>query len=215
MGCLVVTHWTGRPDWVAGALAAVLVAASPLAVRATPLAKDACDQLSAEKARLVGSGVADRMSKGASWGKANLAEEKLREIERYIEVEEQLSFRCGLAKVKLAPEPPDPDAVPAAPAPAATPTPPKRRPVPKAPVAKAPAAAGPAAASAAAPAAPNPAPAVKTGPPAAVTPLAPKPAAPRPKPQPAAKAPAAPPTPTPAPDAPAKAVPGSTGLPPG
>lgn len=194
-----MTRWTSLARCAAAGIAVAAVALSPLLVRAAPLAKEACDQLAAEKARLVAAGVADRMSKGPIWGKANLAAEKLSEIERFIEVEEQLSFRCGLARVKLAPEPPepmpDPDAAPATPPPVA----PKRRP-PKRPDAKAPALTAPPAA----PAIPKAAPAAKKEPPASVAPFAPKPAKPRPKPAPAAS-----------PDAPAKAAPAPLSPPPG
>ena len=77
---------------------AVLVAGS---VSAEPLAKEACEALVVEQQALITAGVKADFAKGAEWGKANLKADRLSEVHRYLDVEEQLSFRCGLAKVRF------------------------------------------------------------------------------------------------------------------
>jgi cell division protein FtsN len=81
------------------ALAALLL--SPLAALADPLSKEACDAHRSEQETLAAAGVKADMDKGAVWAKANLPRDRLNQIRRYIEIEEQLLFRCGLAKVKF------------------------------------------------------------------------------------------------------------------
>jgi hypothetical protein len=66
-------------------------------VGAEPLAREACDVLKAEHAQLEAAGLPETLKKGAAWGKVNLSREKLKEVERFIGLEEQLLFRCGLA----------------------------------------------------------------------------------------------------------------------
>lgn len=70
---------------------------------AEPLAKEACEALRIEHAGFETAGVAETLKKGAAWGKANLSAAKLKEVGRYIELQEQLLFRCGLAKLKVLP----------------------------------------------------------------------------------------------------------------
>lgn len=68
-----------------------------------PLGKEACDALQAEHAGLEAAGLPETIRKGAAWGRANLTPEKLKQVERFIGVREQLLFRCGLAKLKVLP----------------------------------------------------------------------------------------------------------------
>jgi hypothetical protein len=70
------------------------------AVLAEPLAKEECDKLQAEQNVLTTAGVRDHLGRGAEWGKANLSPPQLEQIARFIVLEEQLSFRCGLAKLR-------------------------------------------------------------------------------------------------------------------
>ncbi len=63
---------------------------------AAPLEPEACASLTTERATLVSQGVEGDMSKGAMWARQNLPESRLSQIKRLIEVNEQLSFRCGL-----------------------------------------------------------------------------------------------------------------------
>ena len=69
-------------------------------VLAEPLAKEECDKLQAEQNASTTAGVRDQLARGAEWGKANLSADQLQRIERFIVLEEQLSFRCGLAKLR-------------------------------------------------------------------------------------------------------------------
>ena len=61
---------------------------------AEQLNKEACDALRGEEAILTTAGIKTDMEKGPEWAKANLAPERLQQAARYIELEEQLSFRC-------------------------------------------------------------------------------------------------------------------------
>lgn len=79
---------------VATTLAVALVAAGPTIVAAAELTKEVCEALRAEKARLEAAGVAQAMEKGPEWAKANLGADRMRQIQRYIEVGEGLAFRC-------------------------------------------------------------------------------------------------------------------------
>jgi hypothetical protein len=80
-------------------LAGCVSGASSLA--ADPLDKPACDRLQAEKQTLVVLGVDKEYTKGPEWAKANLAPSELNLLKRYIDLDEQLKFRCGLAMVTL------------------------------------------------------------------------------------------------------------------
>jgi hypothetical protein len=82
---------------LAGILCAL--AAGLTAAVAAPLEEAACAGLKSERETLVGKGVPGDMARGPEWGKSNLSPERLQEIERMIEVDEQLTFRCGQLKV--------------------------------------------------------------------------------------------------------------------
>ncbi len=79
------------------AIAAVLslcVAGAPAAL-ATPLDKGACESLKIERDTLSQKGVPTDMERGPVWAKTNLPTERMTEIARFIEIDEQLMFRCG------------------------------------------------------------------------------------------------------------------------
>ena len=61
---------------------------------ATPLDKEGCTKLKAEQGSWSRPACASNMAKGPEWAKANLAADKLEQIRRLIEVDEQLLFRC-------------------------------------------------------------------------------------------------------------------------
>lgn len=61
---------------------------------AAPLDQPACEALKTEQTTLASSGVEADWQKGADWGKSNASPDRLKEIERYIAITEQLSFRC-------------------------------------------------------------------------------------------------------------------------
>jgi hypothetical protein len=85
-----------------------LLLAAP-AARTAPLDKEGCAKLKAEEAQLEQSGVRASMSRGPEWAKTNLAADKLEQIRRLIEVEEQLLFRCHGKPLVNLPQDPDPD----------------------------------------------------------------------------------------------------------
>ena len=60
-------------------------------------------------------GVRDRMAKGPSWAKANLAADKIDEVRRLIELDEQLLFRCSTRNLVELPAEADADPPPAMP----------------------------------------------------------------------------------------------------
>lgn len=95
---------------VAAALATL--ALSFEGVRAAPLDAATCGQLKGEQVRMEQGGVRDRMAKGPSWAKANLAADKIDEVRRLIELDEQLLFRCSTRN--LVELPAEADAEPAA-----------------------------------------------------------------------------------------------------
>jgi hypothetical protein len=94
---------------IVGAL--MLLAPAALAM---PLDKESCDKLKAEKAMLEEGGARSAMGKGAQWAKDNLKPEQLARIQRMIDVDGQLLFRCNGRPLVVLPK--EVDAEPAAPA---------------------------------------------------------------------------------------------------
>jgi hypothetical protein len=86
----------------AATIAAICFA--PLAALATQAKIDAdtCTSLRLEQIKFRQSGILDDMSKGPEWAKANLSADRLREIEHYMQLDEQVKFGCRDAK--LSPE---------------------------------------------------------------------------------------------------------------
>ncbi|HJU33117.1 MAG TPA: hypothetical protein VJ740_16755 [Hyphomicrobiaceae bacterium] len=80
-----------------------------LPAHARQLDKDECAKLKSEQTQLEQAGVRGTMVKGAEWAKANLAPDKLEQIKRLIELDEQLLFRCGGRPLVVMPSEPDPD----------------------------------------------------------------------------------------------------------
>jgi hypothetical protein len=48
-----------------------------------------------ELERLLKTGIRDDMARGLDWARANLSKERMSEIRRFLEAEEQVRFRCG------------------------------------------------------------------------------------------------------------------------
>jgi len=71
----------------------VLAQADALAASAK-IDKDTCEQLKTEQAKFVLTGIMADIEKGSEWGKANLSAERLREVEHFIMLDEQLKFGC-------------------------------------------------------------------------------------------------------------------------
>ena len=76
-------------------MAATLVACGSSAGWAGRLDKATCATLSDEYVEAAHSGIQDDLSRGPAWGKANLKPDRLSAIMRFIDVEQQLEFRCG------------------------------------------------------------------------------------------------------------------------
>lgn len=55
---------------------------------------ESCKQLHVEQSTFVQSGILADLQRGAAWGKANLSADRLREIEHYIMLDEQIKFAC-------------------------------------------------------------------------------------------------------------------------
>jgi hypothetical protein len=91
-----------RWSLAAAALLAVLVSAflGPQ-TGAEPLPKEECDKLKVEHGDLVTIGVREQLNRGAEWGKANLTPDQLQRVARFIALDEQLSFRCGLNQLRI------------------------------------------------------------------------------------------------------------------
>lgn len=108
---------------------AALLMCAATSSQAEPLPAETCATIKSEQDTLTAAGVATDLAKGPAWAKANLPRERLAQISRYISLEEQMLFRCGLAKLKstLAPEIEEAGALTSEPAPAA----PKGKPKPK------------------------------------------------------------------------------------
>ena len=73
-------------------VAALLLQSS--AARTTPLDREGCAKLKTEQLELERGGARGNMGKGPQWAKANLEPDKLQQIQRLMEVDEQLLFRC-------------------------------------------------------------------------------------------------------------------------
>jgi hypothetical protein len=73
------------------------------AAGAAPLDEEACNTLEQERAGLITAGANQDLAKGAEWGRANLNQERLARVQRLIEIDGQLAFRCGQAKAAAAP----------------------------------------------------------------------------------------------------------------
>ena len=61
---------------------------------ATPLDETSCAKLRDERGLLEQAGLRDMMARGPAWAAVNLPAAKLREIQRLIELDEQITFRC-------------------------------------------------------------------------------------------------------------------------
>ena len=73
------------------------------AVVAEPLAKKACAAAEAERASLLAGGIQETLRKGPAWAKANVPPQRVKEVARYIALQEDLLFKCGQAKLRSLP----------------------------------------------------------------------------------------------------------------
>ncbi|MDZ4791143.1 MAG: hypothetical protein SGJ17_08050 [Hyphomicrobiales bacterium] len=72
------------------------------AVRGNPLDGKSCEELGVEQDALKALGVEGDMAKGHEWARANLAQNDLNMLRRFIEISERVKFRCaGVTKAKM------------------------------------------------------------------------------------------------------------------
>ncbi len=94
---------SARLPLVVAALVASVAALTQ--ARAAPLDAETCAKLQTEHTDLERAGVEKDMVKGPDWAKGNLGLEKLQRVQRFIELEELLMFRCrSRALVHLTPD---------------------------------------------------------------------------------------------------------------
>jgi hypothetical protein len=72
---------------------AYVFAALPV-LAAPKIDKDTCGQLRGEQATFIQSGILADIQRGPAWAKSNLAAERIREIELFITLDEQIKFGC-------------------------------------------------------------------------------------------------------------------------
>ena len=85
-----------------GFCAALLLCAAlsrPVHATAARIDAETCTQLRLEQIKFKQSGVLDDMKNGPEWAKSNLSPERLREVELYIQLDEQVKFGCRDAKL--------------------------------------------------------------------------------------------------------------------
>ena len=80
------------------------LALAPNAAIAAPLPKDACDALKTEQNGLTATGIRAEMARGVVWAKANVTADKMKSIQRLIEVDEQILFRCTPVRAATGPD---------------------------------------------------------------------------------------------------------------
>lgn len=91
----------GRAWSILIAAAGISLAVALAAAHGAPLPREECDRLAGERSALMAAGIPEQMAKGPAWAKTSLPAAKLAEIERFIAVDEQLAFRCGMSRIKL------------------------------------------------------------------------------------------------------------------
>ena len=88
-------------------LAVLLI--GPSAASADPLDDAACQRLRSERQALTVLGIDKQVEKGADWAKARLTVADLHLVKRYLDVSEQLKFRCDKIVAVAEPEEKDDD----------------------------------------------------------------------------------------------------------
>lgn len=106
----MVVRPQSRPGSALSAMffAAVLLLA-PFAASANPLDDQACQRLRTERQALTVLGIDKHVEKGAGWAKERLTVADLNLVKRYLDVFEQLKFRCDKLVALAEPEEKDDD----------------------------------------------------------------------------------------------------------
>jgi hypothetical protein len=110
VGVLMVLRPRSRPGSafpVIFVLAVLLI--GPSAASADPLDDAACQRLRSERQALTLLGIDKQVEKGADWAKASLTVADLNLVKRYLDVSEQLKFRCDKIVAVAEPEEKDDD----------------------------------------------------------------------------------------------------------
>ena len=97
----------GSTPW-ALCLGAILLLA-PAAVSVNPLDEPACQRLRTEQQALTVLGIDKHVEKGAGWAKERLTVADLNLVKRYLDVFEQIKFRCDKIVAMAEPEEKDED----------------------------------------------------------------------------------------------------------
>lgn len=84
-------------------LTVIFILAVVQSAEASPLDPAACETVRVEKSELDAAGVGVDVQRGPDWGKSNLDEAGFKKVARWIELEEQLKFRCPQPKPSPAP----------------------------------------------------------------------------------------------------------------
>ncbi len=71
---------------------------------ALPMTPDECDRAKSEQSGLETAGAAADMAQGPEWARANLPTDRLNRVARWIELQEQILFRCPRPKPVKEPE---------------------------------------------------------------------------------------------------------------
>jgi hypothetical protein len=82
-------------------IAVGVIASLPVGATEAKLDAETCNQLRLEHMKYVASGAAADVQHGPEWAKANLSQDKLRDIELFIQLEEQINFGCRDAKLTM------------------------------------------------------------------------------------------------------------------
>jgi hypothetical protein len=85
----------------AAALLTIAATASYAHATAPKIDAEACKEMRVEQAKFIETGILADIERGPDWAKANLPQDKLRQIELYIMLDEQLKFGCRDAKITL------------------------------------------------------------------------------------------------------------------
>lgn len=95
--------------WSYGLLIAVQLLAVPLA-GAAALDEAACKTLEVEQNILESQGLKEDLAKGPGWAKANLSASRIVLVKQYIQIKEQVAFRCPSLIAVSTPELAEPEA---------------------------------------------------------------------------------------------------------
>jgi hypothetical protein len=82
-------------------IAIAVIVSSPAHATEPKIDAETCNQLRLEHMKYVESGAAADVQRGAEWGKVNLSPEKLRDLELFIQLDEQIKFGCRDAKLTV------------------------------------------------------------------------------------------------------------------